>query len=111
MSLRSVLRVVACLTILFSVRPYCIAADEPGVKRLLYVAVPGIRNYLEYGGHGLLVFDVDDGYRFVKRIPTAGLDKDGKPVNVKGVCANAATDRLYVSTIATLTCLDLKSEK
>ena len=27
-------------------------------KRLLYVAVPGVRNYLEYGGHGILVYDV-----------------------------------------------------
>ena len=56
-------------------------------RRLLYVATPGIRNYLEYGGHGLLVFDIDDGHRFVKRIPTAGLDEHGKPLNVKGVCA------------------------
>src|SRR6185369_12413548 len=24
-------------------------------RKLLYVAVPGIRNYLEYGGHGVLV--------------------------------------------------------
>src|SRR5207245_1157407 len=47
------------------------------VARRLYVAVPGVRNYLEYGGHGLLVFDVDHGHRFVKRIPTAGLDAQG----------------------------------
>ncbi|HEX6987743.1 MAG TPA: hypothetical protein VF170_20350, partial [Planctomycetaceae bacterium] len=87
------------------------AADEPNERRLLYVAVPGIRNYLEYGGHGLLVFDVDDGHKFVKRIPTAGLGKDGKPLNVKGVCASADTGRLYISTIETLTCLDLKAEK
>ena len=31
-------------------------------RRLLYVAEPGIRNYLEYGGHGLLVFDIDHGH-------------------------------------------------
>jgi hypothetical protein len=55
------------------------------------VATPGIRNYLEYGGHGLLVFDVDDGHRFLRRIPTAGLDGRGRPDNVKGVCASAAT--------------------
>ncbi len=84
------------------------AADE---RRLLYVAVPGIRNYLEYGGHGLLVFDIDDGHRFIKRIPTAGLGKDGKPLNVKGICASAARKRIYISTIETLTCLDLVTEK
>src|SRR5262245_30839974 len=84
---------------------------EEGVRRLLYVAAPGIRNYLEYGGHGLLVFDIDQGHRFVKRIPTAGLGRDGKPLNVKGVAASAATQRIYITTIETLSCLDLGTEK
>ena len=79
-------------------------------QRFLYVAVPGIRNYLEYGGHGLLVFDIDNDHQFVRRIPTGGLGKDGKPVNVKGICASAATQRLYISTIETLQCMDLKTE-
>src|SRR5947209_19135260 len=82
-----------------------------GEQRLLYVAEPGIRNYLEYGGHGVLVFDIDHGHKFVRRIPTAGLDEAGKPLNVKGICANAGTKRVYVSTIRTLMCLDLVSEK
>jgi hypothetical protein len=81
------------------------------LKRRLYVAVPGIRNYLEYGGHGLLVFDIDHEHRFVKRIPTAGLDAKGVPLNVKGICASARTRRLYISTIKQLMCLDLVSEK
>ena len=38
--------------------------------RFLYVAEPGIRNYVEHGGIGVLVFDVDNGHRFVRRIPT-----------------------------------------
>ena len=87
------------------------AADAQEERRLLYVAVPGIRNLLEYGGHGVLVFDIDHGHKFVKRIPTAGLDDDGKPINVKGVCASAAMKRLYISTIKTLQCLDLVSGK
>ncbi|HAV62807.1 MAG TPA: hypothetical protein DCY13_10620 [Verrucomicrobiales bacterium] len=86
------------------------AAELPD-GRYLYVAVPGIRNYLEYGGHGLLVFEIDKDYRFVKRIPTAGLDVTGKPINVKGVCANAGTGRIYVSTIKQLQCIDLHAEK
>jgi hypothetical protein len=84
---------------------------EEAARRLLYVAVPGIRDYLEYGGHGLLVFAIDEGHKFVKRIPTAGLGDDGKPVNVKGVCASALTRRIYVSTIRSLTCLDLVTDK
>src|SRR5436305_1128237 len=73
------------------------AADAP-VERRLYVAEPGIRNYLEYGGHGLLVFDIDHGHRFVKRIATAGVDSKGVPINVKGIVASALTKKLYIST-------------
>jgi hypothetical protein len=79
--------------------------------RRLYVAEPGIRNYLEYGGHGLLVYDIDRGHRFLRRIPTAGLDSQGAPINVKGICASARTKRLYITTIKQLMCLDLVSEK
>jgi hypothetical protein len=87
------------------------ARESSGVRRLLYVAEPGIRDYLEYGGHGLLVFDIDHGHKFVKRILTAGLDAKGKPLNVKGVCANAATKKVYISTTQQLMCLDLVTEK
>lgn len=83
----------------------------PAEQRMLYVAVPGIRNYLEYGGHGVLVFDVDRGHAFVKRIPARGLSADGKPLNVKGVAASAATRRLYVSTLQYLTCFDLTTDR
>ena len=90
----------------------CAFASEQGAeKRYLYAAVPGIRNYLEFGGHGLLVFDIDRNHQFVKRIPTAGVDETGKPLNVKGICASAATKRLHISTIKTLTCVDLLTEK
>ncbi len=82
-----------------------------GERRLLYVAAPGIRNYLEYGGHGLLVFDMDHDHKFVKRIKTAGLDTQGKPLNVKGVCASASLKRIYITTTRTMTCLDLVTEK
>jgi hypothetical protein len=87
------------------------APERPGVRRLLYVAVPGIRDYLEYGGHGLLVFDIDNGHRFVNRIATGGLDAKGKPLNVKGVCANASTGKIYISSTRQLMCLDLRTEK
>ena len=80
-------------------------------SRLLYVAEPGVRNYLEYGGHGLVVFDMDQGHKFVKRIKTSGLDSTGKPLNVKGVCASVALRRIYITTTRTMTCLDLVTEK
>jgi DNA-binding beta-propeller fold protein YncE len=87
------------------------ARAASGSRRLLYVAAPGIRDYLDYGGHGLLVFDVDDGHEFVRRIPLRGLSPEGKPLNVKGVCASAATGRIYVSTTKQLQCLDLRTDE
>ena len=80
-------------------------------RHYLYVAVPGIRNYLEYGGHGILVYDIDNGYRFVKRIPTQGLKSDGTPSNVKGVAVSVAYNSIYVSTLEALQRVDLATEK
>lgn len=103
---------VLCLLIIVALQPVNdVNAEDKPVRRQLYVAAPGVRNYLEYGGHGVLVFDIDAGHKFAKRIPTAGLDGAGKPLNVKGICANASTQRLYVSTIQTLQCFDLLTEK
>ena len=87
----------------------CYAAESE--RRLLYVAAPGIRDYLEYGGHGILVFDISHGHQFVSRIHSGGLDEKGKPLNVKGICANARTHRLYVSTTKTLMSFDLVSDR
>ena len=80
-------------------------------RHLLYVATPGIRNYLEYGGHGLLVFDIDRGHQFVKRIPTGGINDEGQPINVKGICASADSRLIHISTITSLVCLDMVTEK
>ena len=59
-----------------------VAADsgKSAEQRLLYVAVPGIRNYLERGGHGVLVFDINRGHSFVRRIPAQGLNAAGASV-------------------------------
>lgn len=93
--------IVVCLGLL--------SASPAMAQHYLLVACPGVRNYLEYGGHGLLVFDVDDNHRFVKRWPLAGLDAAGKPLNVKGICASAATGLVYISTLKTLQCVEFAS--
>lgn len=103
--LRTLIAVFACSSFT------TFAAEPLPNGRYLYVACPGIRNYLEFGGHGLLVFDVDHDHRFVKRIPTGGKNDAGQPINVKGVCASAATGRIYISTLTSLQCLDLITEK
>jgi DNA-binding beta-propeller fold protein YncE len=82
-----------------------------GEHHFLYVAEPGIRNYVEYGGIGVLVSDMENAHKFVKRIPTFP-DVPGKdPENVKGIAADAKTGRLYVSTIKRVAAIDLTSEK
>jgi DNA-binding beta-propeller fold protein YncE len=91
-----------------------VVSESPGAdppRRLLYVAEPGIRNYLEYGGHGVLVFEIDNGHKFVRRIPTMGYGAHGVPDNVKGVCASAQTGRLYISTTRTMQCIDLRTDQ
>ncbi|HUR10905.1 MAG TPA: hypothetical protein VM012_06025 [Flavitalea sp.] len=80
-------------------------------NRFLYVATPGIRDYLGYGGHGILVFDIDNDHRFVKRIKCGGLGKDGKPLNVKGVAVSVPLNSIYVSTLESVQRIDLATEK
>ena len=78
-------------------------------RHFLYIAEPGIRDYVEFGGTGILVFDMDQGHKFVKRIPTPASQE--KKRNMKGICACAATRKLYFTTLTKLYCLDLITEK
>lgn len=83
----------------------------PVVKRYLYVAVPGIRDYLGFGGHGILVFDINNHHRFVKRIRTGGFHPDKTPSNVKGIAVSVALNSIYISTLESLQRIDLATEK
>lgn len=80
----------------------------PNLQRYLYVVTPGIRDYTEYGGAGILVFDIDNGHKFVKRLGTAASTIE-KPRNIKGVCGQG--DRLYFTTPEKLYCVDLSTGK
>src|SRR5882757_1975092 len=84
---------------------------EAGEKRYLYVATPGIRDYLGYGGHGILVFDINNNHRFVRRIGTQGFHPDGKPSNVKGIAVSIPLNSIYVSTLESLQRIDLTTER
>jgi len=101
------------LVLIFSTSwsPKKINNKTTAVKKYLYVAVPGIRDYLEYGGHGILVYDIADNYRLVKRIPTQGLKANGTPSNVKGVAVSLATNSIYITTLEALQRIDLATEK
>src|ERR1051326_2927917 len=102
--------VITALTPTHAITPSPHHAITPS-RHLLYVAEPGIRNLVEWGGVGIVVFDMDHGHRFVKRIPTLETPAGKAPEAVKGVCASAKTRRIYVSTTERLLCLDLDTEK
>ena len=87
------------------------AVQAPPDGRYLYVAVPGIRNYLGYGGHGILVFDIDHNHRFVKRIKTRGFKSTGEPSNVKGIAVSVPLNSIFVSTLEALQRIDVTTEK
>ncbi len=80
-------------------------------KHYLYVAVPGIRDYLGYGGHGLLVFDMDNNFKFVKRIETRGFHPNKKPSNVKGIAVSVSLNSVYITTLESLQRIDLATGK
>jgi sugar lactone lactonase YvrE len=99
-----------CLSLLLILLCTCRAVAEALPDgRYLYVVCPGIRDYLEFGGAGILVFDIDRGHKFVKRIATPA-SREMKPDNIKGVCACAQSKRLYFTTRSKLYCVDLVTE-
>ena len=77
----------------------------------LYVATPGIRDYLGYGGHGLLVFDIENDHKFIKRISTKGFNEDDSPSNVKGIDVSVPLNSVYISTLQSMQRIDLSTEE
>ncbi len=112
--MKTVISTLSLLLILFTsaeIPSKYIASKNPAINRYLYVAAPGIRDYLGYGGHGILVFDMDNGHRFVKRIATGGLHPDKTPSNVKGIAVSIPLNSIYISTIESLQRIDLATGK
>lgn len=82
-------------------------AAEQGEKHLLYLSSPDGSQPGGFGS-GIMVFDIDDGHRFVKRIEVPSF-KDG---GVRGFAANAKTHCAYYTTTTRLMgAFDLESEK
>ena len=94
-------RVLPTLTLLL-LATFANAAD----RHLLYLASP---DGAQKGGSGagVLIFDIDDGHKFVRRIDVPIFSE-----GVRGFCPNAATHRaFYTTTNHTLGCLDLETDK
>ena len=89
----------------------CLAASAPPERRLLYVASPGIRNYVEWGGKGVLGYDMDHGHSLVERIASPFDDPGGNVENIKGICASAPDRRLYLTTLTRVASIDLMTGK
>jgi DNA-binding beta-propeller fold protein YncE len=99
------------------------ALTQPGraqqTRRYIYAALPGVGggSNLKFGGAGILVFDVDNGHKFVKRVPLQGapppIGRNGQPTQeaIKGIAAHAETARLYVSTSRRVAAYDLLTDK
>jgi DNA-binding beta-propeller fold protein YncE len=80
-------------------------AAESGLKRYLYLSTPD--GAQEGGsGKGILVFDIDDGHRLVRRIDIPF--KEG----LRGFCGNAKRHAVYYTTTnRRLGAFDIESEK
>jgi DNA-binding beta-propeller fold protein YncE len=93
--------------------------------RFIYAALPGVGggSNPSYGGVGILVFDIDHGHKFVKRIPLQGVPPPSPPADgrgrgrgnqaeaIKGIAADAPSARLYVSTSRRTAAYDLLTDK
>ncbi len=83
-----------------------VRADDR-VHRYLYAAAFDGAQSESRSGMGLLVFDIDDGFKFVRRIENVNLDG-----GARGLTGCAATHSLYFSTTARrMGRFDLESER
>lgn len=111
MRTRRFLPLFVCSAALVAAAGHPREAVSSSERHFLYVAEPGIRNYVEYGGIGILVYDMDNGHKFVRRIKTFDVPEGQQPENVKGVAASARTGRIYVSTPKRIAAFDLATDQ
>ena len=92
--------ILACLAVA------SLRANDPTLKRYLYMSTPDA-SQKGGSGTGILVFDLDDGHRFVRRID-APFPKEG----LRGFCASLVRHTAYFTTTSgRLGAFDLETEK
>ena len=111
MRLRQFVQVILCALALLATAGHPRTVSGNAERHYLYVAEPGIRNYVEYGGIGILVYDMDNGHKFVRRIPTFDVAEGQAPENIKGIVASAKTGRVYISTPKRIAAFDLVTDR
>ena len=84
-----------------------LAAAPAGEKHYLYLSTPDGAQTEGRSGDGILVFDIDNGHRFVRRIDIP-IFKEG----LRGFVGNAKTHSVYYTTTSRrMGCFDLETEK
>jgi hypothetical protein len=87
-------------------------AFRPRFRHLLYVLMPGSLERPGWlNGIGAIVLDPDNGYSFVKRIPTWRYAASMSPEQVSGVAASPVTNLMYVAARGRLGAIDLATDK
>jgi hypothetical protein len=85
---------------------------RPRARHLLYVTEPGSLEKPGWGnGVGIIVLDANDGYHFVKRIPTFEYAGSMSPEQVSGVAASPVTNMIYVAARGRLGAFDLGTDR
>jgi DNA-binding beta-propeller fold protein YncE len=84
----------------------------PPAKELLYVALPGtLEGSWDQNGSGIVVLDVTNNYRFIKRIPTWFVPASSFPMQVSGMDASPVTQMVYVAARGRMCAINLQTEK
>jgi DNA-binding beta-propeller fold protein YncE len=88
---------------------FTFTVPQPKERHYLYVALPGPDAGDSDRSVRLLVFDIGNAHRFVRRISlwTAARGEDAEAV--RGMAASPRSGRLYVSTTRRLAAIDLKT--
>jgi len=85
---------------------------RPRGRHLLYITEPGSLEKPGWAnGVGIIVLDVNDGYHFVKRIPTWEYAGSMSPEQVSGVAASPVTNLIYVAARGRLAAIDMGTDK
>jgi hypothetical protein len=103
------MRVVAgLLFVALSIAP---EVRQAGTQRYLYVALPGSDDADPDRSIRILVFDIANAHRFVRRIPLWPAAGGDDAEAVRGTAASARAGRLYISTTRRLAAIELNTDK
>jgi DNA-binding beta-propeller fold protein YncE len=105
----STMRVLAGL--LFVALSLAPVAKPVGTGRYLYAALPGSDDADPDRSIRILVFDIANAHRFVRRIPLWPAARGDDAEVVRGTAADARSGRLYISTTRRLAAVDLDTDK